>query len=86
MNTLLLGIGQAGTTISSIISQNLIEESKYFVNLNSISCKAFLIDSESKVISNILTQNKNYLHFFRNSQTSSQTITDAETIGLWVTV
>ena len=64
MNTLLLGIGQAGTTISSIISQNLIEESKYFINLNSISCKSFLIDSESKVINNILNQNKKLSPFF----------------------
>jgi hypothetical protein len=54
MNTLLLGIGQAGTTITSLISQNLLSNSLYFKNLNCTSCKSFLIDSESKVITSIL--------------------------------
>ena len=66
MNTLLIGIGQAGTTISSLISENLLNNSNNnsFINLNGISCKAFLIDSESKVINNILNNKKKISNYF----------------------
>ena len=66
MNTLLIGIGQAGTTISSIISENLFLNSNNnsFINLNGISCKSFLIDSESKVITNILNKKKQISNYF----------------------
>ena len=53
MNSLLIGIGQAGSTIASRTSEmlfNLNEDSKIntFINPNMNSCKCFLIDSEEK--------------------------------------
>ena len=50
MNSLLVGIGQAGTTLTSIISSMLFAKAEQFVNPNATSCKAFLMDSEKKVI------------------------------------
>ena len=59
MNSLLIGIGQAGSTIASRASELLYdigEESKLnsFINPNRTSCKCFLIDSEEKVIKSFI--------------------------------
>ena len=59
MNSLLIGIGQAGSTIAARTSEmlfNINEESKIntFINPNMNSCKTFLIDSEEKVIKSFI--------------------------------
>ena len=69
MNSLLIGIGQAGSTIASRISEMLFnsnEESKIntFINPNMNSCKCFLIDSEEKVIKTFITSKSPISKYF----------------------
>lgn len=65
MNTLLIGLGQAGTTITTLTSEILLTKSpETFINPNSTSVKTFLIDSECKVISSILNTSSSLAPFF----------------------
>ena len=64
MNTLVIGLGQAGTTIAANITANLYERNVKFINPNGTSCKTFLIDSEAKVISNFLSKNVELSKYF----------------------
>ena len=79
MNSLLIGIGQAGSTIASRACELLFdinEDSKInpFINPNRTSCKCFLIDSEEKVIKS-LTNSKSpiskYFSKYSNLLTNS---------------
>ena len=59
MNSLLIGIGQAGSTIASRICELLfdikdVSKINTFINPNRTSCKCFLVDSEEKVIKSFL--------------------------------
>ena len=69
MNSLLIGIGQAGTTIASRVCDLLFdikENSKMnsFINPNQTSCKCFLIDSEEKVIKTFLNSKSQISKYF----------------------
>ena len=69
MNSLLIGIGQAGSTIAARTSEilyNLNEESKIntFINPNMNSCKCFLIDSEEKVIKSFISSKSPISKYF----------------------
>ena len=69
MNSLLIGIGQAGSTIASRISEmlfNSYEETKtnIFINPNINSCKCFLVDSEEKVIKTIISSKSPISKYF----------------------
>ena len=69
MNTLIIGIGQAGSTITAKVSEflfNLNEESKIntFINPNMNSCKSFLIDSEEKVIKSFISSKSPIAKYF----------------------
>lgn len=65
MNTLTIGLGQAGTTIATMVSSILYNKSQNnFINANGTSCKTFLIDSETKVISNFLVKNPHLSKYF----------------------
>ena len=69
MNSLLIGIGQAGTTIASRVCDLLFdikENSRMnsFINPNQTSCKCFLIDSEEKVIKTFLNSKSQISKYF----------------------
>ena len=69
MNSLLIGIGQAGTTIASRVCEllfNSSEDSKLnrLVNPNLTSCKCFLIDSEEKVIKSFINSKSAISKYF----------------------
>ena len=69
MNSLLIGIGQAGSTIASRACELLFdinEESKTnsFINPNRTSCKCFLIDSEEKVIKSFINSKSAISKYF----------------------
>ena len=69
MNSLLIGIGQAGSTIASRASEllfNINEDSKInsFINPNRTSCKCFLIDSEEKVIKTFINSKSPISKYF----------------------
>jgi len=69
MNSLLIGIGQAGSTIATRTSEMLYyinEESKIntFINPNMNSCKCFLIDSEEKVIKSFVSSKNPISKYF----------------------
>ena len=69
MNSLLIGIGQAGSTIASRASELLFdikEESPLnsFINPNRTSCKCFLIDSEEKVIKSFINSKSPISKYF----------------------
>ena len=69
MNSLLIGIGQAGSTIAARTAEflfNLKEESKIntFINPNMNSCKCFLIDSEEKVIKSFISSKSPISKYF----------------------
>ena len=69
MNSLLIGIGQAGTTIASRVCDLLFdikENSKMnsFINPNQTSCKCFLIDSEEIVIKTFINSKSQISKYF----------------------
>ena len=69
MNSLIIGIGQAGTTIASRVCEllyDLNDDSKInpFINPNLTSCKSFLIDSEEKVIKSFLSSKSPISKYF----------------------
>jgi len=70
MNSLLIGIGQAGSTIASRICELLFEKNRddslinSFINPNQTSCKCFLIDSEEKVIKSFINSKSPISRYF----------------------
>ena len=69
MNSLLIGIGQAGSTIASRASEllyNIKDDTKIntFINPNTTSCKCFLIDSEEKVIKSFISSKSPISKYF----------------------
>lgn len=55
MNSLTVGIGQAGVQIASKLSIKMLNDHiENYINPNGKSAKTFLIDSESKVIESVL--------------------------------
>ena len=69
MNSLLIGIGQAGTTIASRVCDLLFDikensKTNSFINPNQTSCKCFLIDSEEKVIKTFLNSKSQISKYF----------------------
>ena len=81
MNTLVIGLGQAGTTIAANITANLYERNVKFINPNGTSCKTFLIDSEAKVISNFLSKNVELSKYFSKYEYNNKFIRKRKQLG-----
>ena len=69
MNSLLIGIGQAGSTIASRVCELLFDTKEVskmnsFINPNQTSCKCFLIDSEEKVIKTFINSKSQISKYF----------------------